>query len=295
MLPGAHESIAGGLYRSIGRALDDGCESLQIFSKNSNRWEAKEISQEDAERFRAEAEKAGLGGITIHTSYLINIGSPNPVLWEKSVDALKVEVERAHILGIKYLVLHPGSHVGSGLENGIKRIAEGLNSVISETPDDVVILLENTAGQGTNIGHRFEHIADIMGRVDDEKRVAVCFDTCHAFAAGYDIRTEVSYGAVMDAFDDTIGLDRLRVFHLNDSKTPLGSRKDRHEQIGDGEIGLEAFRLLMNDKRFRDTPGILETPPLPSGENSYKRNLAVLRGLIGKKERIEVKGQRTLI
>ena len=295
MLPGAHESIAGGLYKSIGRALEDGCESLQIFSKNSNRWKAKDITQEDAERFRTEAEKAGLGGITVHTSYLINIGSPDDGLWEKSREALKVEAERAHILGIKYIVLHPGSHVGSGLENGIKRIAEGLNSVISETPDDVIILLENTAGQGTNIGHRFEHIADIIGRVEDRKRVAVCFDTCHAFAAGYDIRTEEAYGRTMDEFDNVIGLDLLKAFHLNDSKTPLGSRRDRHEQIGDGEIGLEAFRLLMNDARFEKTPGILETPPLPSGENSYKRNLAVLRGLIGRKERIEAKGQRTLM
>lgn len=295
MLLGAHESIAGGLYKAIERAIDDGCESLQIFSKNSNRWKAKDISEEEAERFRHDAERSGLAGIDIHTSYLINIGSPDDTLWEKSREALKVEVERAHVLGIPYIVLHPGSHVGSGLDNGIKRIAEGLNSVIAETPDDVVILLENTAGQGTNIGHRFEHIAEIIGRVDDKKRVAVCFDTCHAFAAGYDIRAEESYNRVMDEFDDIIGLELLRVFHLNDSKMPFGSRRDRHEQIGDGEIGLEAFRLLMNDERFESTPGVLETPPLQSGEKSYKRNLAVLRGLIGREERIEARGQSTLI
>ena len=280
-LLGAHMSIAGGHALAIDRATVFGMTACQIFTKNANQWAAKPIAPEAAEGFRAKVAESGVGFVVAHDSYLINLASPDDTLWERSIAAFGDELHRADQLGVPWLVTHPGAHMGSGVDVGVRRVATGLNRLFDMLPDlGVTVLLETTAGQGTTLGRTFEELAAILALVEDKARVGVCFDTCHVFAAGYDIRDAEVYMATMTAFNDMIGFDHLRVFHLNDSKKGLGSHVDRHTHIGEGELGTEAFRLLLNDERFADHPGILETPKGDDGEED-RRNMATLRELAG--------------
>ncbi len=280
MLFGAHMSIAGGVDRAIDRAALVESDAVQIFTKNNNQWNAKPIPPEQVERFLLRIEETGIKSVVAHDSYLINLASGDDALWEKSIAAFREELERCELLGVPYLVTHPGSHVGAGEEEGIRRVAEALNRIHRDLPGyRVMTLLEITAGQGTNLGYRFEQLGQIVAQVAAPERVGYCFDTCHAFAAGYDIRTPEGYEATFREFDEVLGLANLRVFHLNDSKKPLGSRVDRHEHIGDGQIGLEGFRLVVNDPRFKDLPGLLETPKSDDLHEDAE-NLRRLRSLV---------------
>lgn len=279
-LVGAHMSIAGGLHTAVERALRAGCTALQMFVKNNNQWQGKPMTDEDVSTYKAALSNANLGPVVVHDTYLINLCAVDSEILRKSRAALQDELERCERLGIPYLNLHPGSHMGAGEEVGIARIAESLDAVHEATRGfRVKSVLETTAGQGSAIGYRFEHLRDIIGRVHDTDRMAVCVDTCHIFAAGYDIVSEEGYQRTFQEFDDTIGLERLVAFHVNDSKKGLGSRVDRHEHIGKGAIGLEGFRHLMNDPRFDQVPKLLETPKSEDLHEDIE-NLSVLRGLV---------------
>ncbi|MCD6379059.1 deoxyribonuclease IV, partial [bacterium] len=276
---GAHMSIAGGVHLALERGKETGCNAVQLFVKSSNRWEARPFREDEITAFRENKNDYKENFIMAHSSYLINLASPEPEQIKKSVDALLVEMERCEILGIPYLVLHPGSHKGAGEENGIISIAKNLDLVFSETSGfNTTILLETTAGQGNTIGHKFEHLAGIINRLNDNSRVGVCYDTCHTFSAGYDIRTEKNYNETFAKLDQIIGLDKLKAFHINDSKTDFNARKDRHEHIGKGKIGEKAFSFLVNDTRFNQIPMILETPKGPDNKEDRK-NLTLLRSM----------------
>jgi deoxyribonuclease IV len=277
---GSHMSASGGVDLVFGRGEALGLESIQLFSKNERQWFAKPLDPVVIERFHAETARTGVTKLVVHDSYLINLASPKPDILEKSIAAFADELLRCDQLGIPYLVTHPGAHTGSGVETGIARFAQSLNEIHGSMPDGKALtLLETTAGQGTALGRSFEEIAAIIDRVEDKSRVGVCLDTCHIFAAGYDYRTQEQYEAMMSSFDELIGIGRLKVIHLNDSKNPVGSFKDRHDHIGEGEIGLEGFRPFMNDSRLVGVPGILETEKDDAGEKD-RRNLATLRSLI---------------
>ncbi|MFX0068072.1 MAG: deoxyribonuclease IV [Promethearchaeota archaeon] len=275
---GAHVSISGGIDKAPSRGKEIGCESIQIFTKNQRQWYAKPLTQHEILAFKSEMINAGLREAVVHDTYLINLASPKTELFRKSVEAFYGEVVRAEALGIQYLVFHPGAHMGSGEEVGINRIAQALNEVLDRTKESrLVVLLETTAGQGTSLGYRFEQLEDIIDLVEYKDRIAVCFDTSHVFGAGYDLREEDAYNTTIDEFDAILGLDRLKVIHLNDTRHSLGSRRDVHENIGEGEIGLEGFRLLVNDRRFQNVSMILETP---GTEMRDRENLRILRSLI---------------
>lgn len=276
---GAHQSIAGGTPRAVERGLEAGCRVLQIFVKNSNRWVGRPLERPEARAFRSAARGAGLSRVIAHTSYLINLASPVAELRRRSIEALAEEIERCQKLGIPDLVYHPGAHCGEGETAGVARIAASLDEVFERTAGARVrILLETAAGQGSCVGHRFEHLRDIFGAVRVTRRVAACFDTCHVHAAGYDIVTREGYSETIAAFDRTVGLSRLAAIHVNDSKKPRGSRVDRHEHIGRGTIGRPGFRNLMTDARLAGIPKFLETPKDDTLEQDRK-NLAVLRRL----------------
>ncbi|MDM7994202.1 MAG: deoxyribonuclease IV [Acidobacteriota bacterium] len=279
LLAGAHMSIAGGLHKAFDRGLQVHCNTIQIFLKNSNQWKAKALTEEDRRLFREAQRRSGISPVLAHDSYLINLASPDPTLYKKSLDAFVGEMERANLLGVPYLVLHPGAHTGDGAGAGIQRVAKALNLALKQAPPPITLLLENTAGQGSSLGSRFEELAAILDRITEEDRVGFCLDTCHAFAAGYDMRTEDGYDRTMREFDRLIGIEKIRAFHVNDSKKDLGSRVDRHCHIGKGFLGLAAFRLLVNDARFAAIPKILETPK-GEGDREDRRNLATLRRLI---------------
>jgi deoxyribonuclease-4 len=277
---GAHMSISGGLHKAFGHGERAGCDTIQIFSKNQQQWRGKPLLDQDIALFQAEQQRTGFGPLIVHDSYLINLASPNDELWEKSIAAFGDELERCAALGIPYLVTHPGAHTGSGEEAGLRREAEALNRLFEAgTGGDTLVLLETTAGQGSCLGHRFEHLATLIELVGQEKRIGVCVDTCHILAAGYDIRTPDACAATFDEFDRVIGIERIKAFHLNDSQKDLGSRVDRHSHIGEGYVGLEGFRAIVNDPRFAQIPMILETP---KGEDLAEdiENLAKLRGLL---------------
>jgi deoxyribonuclease-4 len=278
LLIGAHMSIAGGISKAFERGQSVQCRTIQIFLKSSNQWKAKPLTEEDKILFQEAQKTSGIHPVVAHDSYLINLASPNSDLYQKSIAAFMEEMERANFLGVPYLVLHPGAHVGSGVEAGIARIAAALNQAFARVDSPVTILLENTAGQGSGLGYRFEELASIMEKIKEDGRVGICLDTCHAFAAGYDIRTKDAYASVMREFDRLIGIKKIRAFHVNDSKKELGSRVDRHAHIGQGFIGLEGFRCLINDKRFMKIPKILETPKGPDLAED-RINLATLRSL----------------
>jgi deoxyribonuclease-4 len=281
MLLGSHVSIAGGLHKAFPTAQKIGCTAIQIFTKNATRWKVKPLQPQAIEQFREAWDASGIAPVVAHDSYLINLGSPKEELLQKSREALLVELQRCDQLTIPYLVMHPGSHVGSGEEEGLKRIIESFDSIHAQTEGFTTqILIETTAGQGTNLGYRFEHLATILQGVREPDRLGVCLDTCHVFAAGYELRTEAGYHTTFEAFDQIIGLEQLKVIHVNDSQKGLGSRVDRHSSIGQGEIGLEGFRLLMNDARFDSVPKILETPKEGDPIVSDRENLRILRELI---------------
>lgn len=279
---GSHLSVAGGCYKAAEAAGVLGMDTVQIFTKNNNQWNAKPLADEDIRRFRDAVAQAELREPCAHNSYLINIASPNDELWRKSLDALVVEVERAEALGLAGVVMHPGSCVNSCEEDGLARIVTALDEVHHRTAGvHTQLWLETTAGQGSCLGHRFEHLAAILDRVRDSARLSVCVDTCHIFAAGYPLGTKDEYTATFEEFDALIGIRRIRAFHINDSKKPLGSRVDRHEHIGEGCLGLEPFRHLMNDARFAQTPMYLETEKGErDGEDLDTINLRTLRSLI---------------
>ena len=277
---GAHMSIAGGVDRALERGEAIGCTAVQMFTKSSNQWAARPIPDEEIARFAERRGRAGLDAVVAHDSYLINLCSPDDALYRRSIQAHAEELRRCETLGIPALVTHPGAHVGQGEEFGIRRIAEAIDELHARLPaSPVMIVLETMAGQGTTIGHRFEHLAGILARVRQADRLGVCFDTCHVFASGYDLRTRGAYEETWRRFDGTIGLRRLRVVHLNDSKKDLGCRVDRHEHIGAGHLGTDAFRHLMNDDRLAHVPMVLETP---KGDDCREdvENLNRLLGLV---------------
>jgi deoxyribonuclease-4 len=278
---GAHESIAGGLHKAFDLARSVGCEAVQIFVKPNRQWAVKPLTDEDVSRFKAKAEETGIQPVVGHASYLLNLATPDEALWTKSRAMLIVELERCEALDVPYLVLHPGSHVGAGEDAGLARVAQALGEIHVATPGfQTRILLETTAGQGSDLGHRFEHLAWMMEHAPEGERLGICLDTCHVFAAGYELRTPEGYAATMEEFDRVIGVEQIKALHLNDSKGDLGCRKDRHEHIGKGHIGLEGFRHVLNDPRLAGLPGLLETP---KGEDLHEdaENLAVLRALMG--------------
>ncbi len=280
MIFGAHQSIAGGVFKAVERGKQAGCDTIQMFNKSSNQWRAKPLGTSDIDQFLAAIDTTGVTVATSHTSYLINIASPEDALYEKSLAALKVEMERCGVLEIPNLVMHPGAHVGSGEEAGLGRIAENINRLFDQLEgNSVTLLLESTAGQGSVLGSSFEQLAWIIEKVEDKDHIGVCLDTCHIFAAGYAITEPKEYGATMKKFNEIVGLEQLKIIHMNDSKKEFGSRKDRHEHIGKGEIGLEAFRNFVNDKRLENVPMILETPKAEDLAEDIE-NLKVLRGLV---------------
>jgi deoxyribonuclease-4 len=275
-------SIAGGHHHALLAARNHGCATVQLFTKSSNQWKARDLNDEDVQTFRRLLRQTRLKKPLAHDSYLINLASPDPALYRQSVEAFVVELERAERLGLSYLVTHPGCHVDSGAETGLIRVAAAIDEVHARCPGfGVQILLETTAGQGSSLGHRFEHLARILALVKEPERLGVCLDTCHVFAAGYGLWPPAEYRATMRAFDKLIGLKRLRAFHLNDSLKPQGSRVDRHAHIGQGCLGLPPFRLLVNDPRFRARPMVLETPKEEGKNPDMDRiNLDVLKGLL---------------
>lgn len=279
---GAHMSIAGGLDLAIERGVAVGCTSIQMFNKSSNQWAARILGDAEVDRFRAARVRAGIDPVVAHDSYLINLCSPDDALYARSIGALVEEMERCRRLGVDWLVVHPGGHMGQGEDFGVRRMAAAIDEIHGRVPAGATgIALETMAGQGTVIGHRFEQIAAILARVQRPERLGVCLDTCHVFAAGYDLRTPRAYAETMRRFDGEIGLGRLRVVHVNDSKKDLGCRVDRHEHVGKGFLGLGAFGLLMNDARLVSVPLLLETP---KDETTYKedvQNLGILIGLVG--------------
>ncbi len=279
---GAHMSVAGGCHNAVREAVERRCDTVQLFTKNANQWNARDFTDDEVRRFREALTASGLQGATAHDSYLINLASPDEGLYRRSVEAFVVELQRAERLGLAYLVMHPGAHVGSGEEAGLVRAAAGLDEIHSRCPNyRCQVLIETTAGQGTTLGRRFEEIGRIRSLVKASDQLGVCFDTCHVFAAGYALAPAEEYEKTMAEFDRTVGLTNLKVFHVNDSQKPLGSRADRHAHVGRGCLGLEPFRLLVNDPRFQDRPMILETPKEEDDNDDMDTvNLNVLRGLV---------------
>ena len=282
MLLGCHVSVAGGYYRAVERGSDIGCTVVQIFTRNQLRWWSKPIDKDQINRFKtAFAENSIIDSVFAHGSYLPNLASPNLDIRKKSVLSLKDELDRCDKLQLPSLVIHPGCHMGIGEKKGIQNIIYSLKEVLEDNESDTLICIETTAGQGTGIGARFEHIRDIIGGVDD-KRVGSCIDTCHIFASGYDLRTEKEYHRTIENFHDIVGLERLKVIHLNDSKGVCGSRVDRHMHIGEGNIGVDAFGWILRDKRLHSVPKVIETPKKKDGREMDHVNLQILRELVDK-------------
>ena len=286
---GAHMSIAGGLPRAVDRAHASGCEALQIFTKSAGQWRARALPDDEIALFRRRVRDTRIGPVVAHDSYLINLAAADPAVRERSLESLGEELDRAEALGLDGLVMHPGSHTSGTEADGLRLIADGLARLLESRPAGrTPILLEHTAGQGTNLGHRFEHLATIIDRLGGSPRVGVCLDTCHLLTAGYDICSEAGYTATFQAFGRIVGFTRLKALHLNDSKKPCGSRVDRHEHIGKGCLGLEPFRRILNDRRFAALPMLLETPKVDTAETRRRSdvdpldraNLATLRALI---------------
>ncbi len=303
---GAHMSICGGFFKAVERAKEAGCDCVQIFTsapqrwpvtippesvqsdgsltKSNNQWRAKEITDAETGQFQATLAELNIVAPLSHSSYLINLAAPDAALRQKSIDAFIVELQRAEQLGISYVVLHPGSYTTTSEEAGLEAIIDSLNEVHQKTAGiQSMCLLENTAGQGSNLGWQFEQLATLIIGVDEPQRLGVCFDTCHALASGYPLGSQDEYNQMMATLDKHVGLDSVKAIHLNDSKRELGSRVDRHEHIGQGELGLEPFRWLLNDDRFQQTPMYLETPKGDNddGEDWDVVNLRTLRALAG--------------
>jgi deoxyribonuclease-4 len=278
---GAHVSIAGGFAEALRRGRDLGCAVVQVFTGNARGWAARDVTDGEVERLEAARRETGLSRIVAHAGYLVNLAAPREPVRRKSIDAMAGELRRAERIGATDLVVHPGAHLGTGEAEGIGRVVRALDEALRRAgPGRCRVALETTAGQGTVLGGRFEHLRHILDGVREPGRLAVCFDTCHVFAAGYDLRTPAAVRETLDAFDRIVGLDRLALFHFNDSKQGLGSRVDRHEHLGKGRIGLAGFRALVRDRRLRDRPMILETPKGGAREGAWdRRNLGILRTL----------------
>jgi deoxyribonuclease-4 len=285
---GAHMSVAGGVSRAVDRAVAHGCESLQIFSKNANRWAARPLDAAEVRAFRRRIEETGITPVVSHASYLINLATTFPLLREQSIAAFIDELDRAAALGLLGVVIHPGTCTAGTEGDALRLIADSIRAAFRAHPRrKTMVLLEHTAGQGRTVGHRFEHLAAIIGHLDGSPRVGVCLDTCHLVASGYDIVSDSGYRDTFDELDRLVGLDRVKVFHGNDSKKPCGSRVDRHEHIGEGCLGLEPFRRLLNDRRFGDLPMLIETEKSKGSEKAGtivedpfdRKNLATLRAL----------------
>lgn len=280
ILLGAHESTAGGVEKALERGQEVGCDTLQIFVKTPNRWVSKPFTAENVAAFQQAVAATGIWPVFAHSLYLINLATPDDALWLKSVDALADDLERCELLGLPGLVIHPGSHMGSGEEAGLARIVAALDEVHTRLPGyGAQVWLETTAGQGAHLGYTFSHLRAMVEGVKAPERLGICFDTAHALAAGYELRTREGFDATWAQFDELLGSERLRAIHLNDSKKGLGSRVDRHDHIGQGVLGLEPFRMLLNDPRFWGIPMTLETDKGPDLAED-KENLAVLRSLI---------------
>ncbi|MBI5400373.1 deoxyribonuclease IV [Candidatus Saganbacteria bacterium] len=278
-LLGSHMSTAGGIDKAIDHGVALGCNTIQIFVKNNNQWLGKEIPAEMIKEFKR-LQTANNIFVFAHCGYLINLAAPPSENLEKSLESMRQELDLAESLGLPFTVVHPGAHIGQGIAEGIKQATDNFRSLIDQTEGyKVKILLETTAGQGTGIGSKFAELAELFKLIDRPERTGVCFDTCHVFAAGNDISNPFGYEKTWEEFSATIGLENLMAFHLNDSMGELGSHKDRHEHIGKGKIGLEGFRLLMNDQRFANLPMILETPKDPEMKLDTM-NLATLRSLM---------------
>ena len=276
-LIGAHMSTKGGLHTAFERAAEVNATAIALFAKNSNQWKGKTLTDDDLALF---ASKRHLQPVLTHASYLINLATTNPEFHRKSIDAMIDELDRAERLGLHAVVLHPGAHMGAGAPTALEQIARSLDRIHAAIPQHkVVTLLETAAGQGSCVGCTFEELGTIVKLVDDKSRVGICIDTCHIFAAGYDIRSRDGYERMVDEVIEHVGIENVGAFHINDSKKPLGSRVDRHEHIGEGQIGLDAFRFLLNDARFTRIPKLLETPK-PIEHESDRKNLAVLRSLL---------------
>jgi deoxyribonuclease-4 len=283
---GSHLSIAGGMHKALTEAERLSFDTVQVFTKNQQQWQAPALPQEAIDQWKAELKRVGFGHVVSHDSYLINLASPDPVLRAKSLALFDEEITRCDALGIGYLVTHPGAHMGDrddakSEQAGLERIAEAVVGLLKKHPKSkTIICLESTAGQGTGLGHRLEHLGQLLRQIKQPNRVGICFDTAHLFAAGYDFRGR-KYAAFLKTVDQTVGIDRVKVWHLNDSKKPLGSRVDRHEHIGLGTIGLEGFSPIIKDKRWSDVPKILETPKLKheDGRDWDTVNLELLKSL----------------
>ena len=290
---GAHMSILNGLHAALERGHSIGCETVQLFVRNPNRWQAKPRTEEELALYRETRERTGIAPVVAHAIYLINLASPDDLVRTRSNAAFREELSRCHEAEIPYLVLHPGSHKGTGLDQGIERIGTSIRQAYNERSElTVMTLLENTAGQGDTIGRSFEELAHIAEIVGDPDRIGYCFDTAHALASGYEIRTPEGYAETWESFDETLGLDRLRCFHLNDAKVDLNSARDRHEHLGEGTIGVEPFGWLVNDPRFADLPMLLETPKSEDLHEDVEA-LALLRDLLHRKDRSHRKGAGT--
>lgn len=281
---GAHESIAGGVFNAIFKGKQATCDTIQMFNKSNSQWRAKKLESKEVDQFFAAIEETGVTVACSHSSYLINIASPDKALNTKSYNSLKEEMERCNLLKIPNLVLHPGSHVGTGEEVGMDAIVANLNKLFDELESNTVTLcLEATAGQGTNLGYKFEQLAYMIDKVEDKDHMGVCLDSCHIFAAGYPLVDPKDYKKTMKSFDDIVGVDRLKVFHLNDSLKDIGQKRDRHEHIGKGFIGLEGFRNIVNDPKLKKVPMVLETPKGDDLKEDIE-NLKILRGLVKKRK-----------
>jgi len=285
---GAHMSVAGGVSKAVERAVLHGCEALQVFSKNANQWKGAPLDPAGVRAFRRGVDAAQITPVVAHASYLINLATTFPLLREQSLAAFIDEIDRAHALGLLGVVIHPGTCTAGSEDDALRLIAEAIRHAFKARPRTrTMVLLEHTAGQGRTVGHRFEHLAAILEHLDGSSRVGVCLDTCHLVASGYDIVSEAGYRETFEAFDRIVGLDRIKAFHGNDSKKPCGSRVDRHEHIGDGCLGLEPFRRLLNDPRFEALPILIETektarstkPGTIVEDPLDVRNLSVLRSL----------------
>lgn len=278
MLLGGHISIAGGIFKAPSRGKKIGCSAIQIFTKNQRQWKTPPLTEELVQKYKDELSKSQIEAVIAHDSYLINLSSPDKNNLHKSRESFILELQRCQALKINGLVFHPGAHKEMDEASGLSLIAESINMILDKLPGiDTKLLLETTAGQGTALGHSFEQLGQIIQKVERKDKLGVCIDTCHIFAAGYDIRTKENYLATFKKFDEIIGLDRLKVLHLNDSKKELGSRIDRHERIGQGKIGLEAFRLIMNDERLFKVPKILE---IPGGDDCFINDIVLLKSLV---------------
>jgi deoxyribonuclease-4 len=282
-LLGAHVPTAGGLHKAPAHGEDIGATAIQVFTRNQRQWAAKPLSSEEASAFRTALSATGVRSVMAHASYLINLASPDAAVQARGRDALREEIARCQALAIPYAIFHPGAHLGCGEDEGVRAVARSLDDVLSASPGSTVMaLVEITAGQGSCVGHRFEHLAEVLARVKAPERVGVCLDTCHLLAAGYDIATPRGYERTLAEFDRVVGLRNLRAMHLNDSRKPLGSRVDRHAPIGEGHIGLATFRRIVTDDRLLAVPKVLETP---GGLDGWRREIALLRGPRGRRAR----------